>query len=82
MRLLILSLMTAFLFSSCAVHVYHHNGDTRKTICDSSKKANACTDCKKGKDCTDCKKSPDCSSGQCPLKKPSSKSGAKPCCQS
>ena len=93
MRLVILSLMAAFILSSCAVHVYHHSGDKKKAVCESytscqnklcstgQLKGN-CDSFKKGKECTDCKKSPDCSSGQCPLKKTKSKSGSKSCCQS
>ena len=71
MKSLIVSLMSVFLFSSCAVHVYHHNG---KAVAKSD-----CSDCKTGKECKDCDQKSECTTGYCPLKK-AKKSGKKPCC--
>lgn len=74
MRILLLALLSTFLFSSCAIHVYHHNGKK----CCKSKSYKNCGDCKDKKNCSDCKdkkhcdsssKESDCSSGQCPLEK-------------
>jgi len=83
MRILLIALMTTFLFSSCAIHVYHHNSkkcckSKQYKKCGDCKEKKNCGDCTKSKNCNDCKgksdcssssKKSDCSSGQCPLEK-------------
>ena len=61
--------MTALLFSSCSIHVYHHK--MRDHQCKN--------DCKNKGECKDCNKSKsDCKDGQCPLDK--GKKSKKSCC--
>ena len=95
MRFTFFVLLTTLFFSSCAIHVYHHQssdvgkdsegcttGYCKIQRTDKSgicKSSKECKDCKKAGVCKDCLGSADCNNGQCPLVK---KEGKKPCCKS
>ena len=98
MKLLIVSLMSVFLFSSCSVHVYHHKDKRwKKGMCEKCVqklcqkcKSKVCDKCIGKSDCSTCKTGKDCK--DCDQKsecttgycplKKGKKSGKKPCCNS